>query len=482
MKKIFIVLMIFSAIYGFAQESTVTASKGGYAEVPAAKRPKPIDTKKAEAAKAKDDSPQDDEKKRQTIMYGMSSEISTLLDDLIKNDDPRYTNEIYDLFQTTKNPVIKEKILNYFTKVEDPCLEDFAVDLLNDPYDEKGDVVRATFQYVAAMKTKAAIPAVITLIEGENENYFNDAISCLGDIGGPKEAMFLAEYLDREDLSVAQRQTLMRVCGKMHAEETWGKLVDIIENEDENTFVRMYAAESIGMMKTEKSIPVLSRNFGATDPNLRQYIIKGIKNFPGNSEAENIIMQGIKDDHWRVRQEAIRAAKEMKLTSAVPFLIYRAKNDSEKVIKNDCYDSIAVLNTAEGNKFLIEQIQDKKASDTVKAKVVEVLLREGHAGEKEILELAESTVNDDKKKSLRYAIGKELAKYDNANFASICSKYLASKDPQTQSLGLDMYKKGKYSSAKVSVETIARDKKANPGNKKRAAKILGIEEETADAK
>ena len=353
MKKIFILLLIMSFSLVYAQEATVTASKGGYAEVPAAKRPKAMDKEKAQAAAAKDDSPEDDEKKRQTIRYGMSSEISGLLDDLIKNDDPRYTEEIYDLFQTTKNPVIKEKVLNYFAKIEDPCLEDFAVDLLNDPYDEKGDVVRATFQYVSAVKTKAAIPAVITLIEGENENYFNDAISCLGDIGGPEEAMFLAEYLDREDLSVAQRQTLMRVCGKMHAEETWGRLVDIIENDDENVFVRMYAAESIGMMKLDKSVPVLTRNFGATDPNLRQYIIKGIKNYPGNSEAENIIMQGIKDDHWRVRQESIRAAKEMKLTSAVPFLIYRAKNDSEKVIKNECLDSIAVLNTDEGNKFLI---------------------------------------------------------------------------------------------------------------------------------
>ena len=481
MKKIFILLLIMSFSLVYAQESTVTASKGGYAEVPAAKRPKAMDKEKAQAAAAKDDSPEDDEKKRQTIRYGMSSEISGLLDDLIKNDDPRYTEEIYDLFQTTKNPVIKEKVLNYFAKIEDPCLEDFAVDLLNDPYDEKGDVVRATFQYVSAVKTKAAIPAVITLIEGENENYFNDAISCLGYIGGPEEAMFLAEYLDREDLSVAQRQTLMRVCGKMHAEETWGRLVDIIENDDENVFVRMYAAESIGMMKLDKSVPVLTRNFGATDPNLRQYIIKGIKNYPGNSEAENIIMQGIKDDHWRVRQESIRAAKEMKLTSAVPFLIYRAKNDSEKVIKNECLDSIAVLNTDEGNKFLIGQLQDKKVSDAEKGKIVEVLLREGKAGEKEILELADSVVNDDKRKTLRYTIGKELAKYDNASFAPICQKYLSSKDPQTQSLGLDMYKKGKYSSAKVNVEAITLDKKANAGNKKRAEKILGITE-PVDAK
>jgi len=38
------------------------------------------------------------------------------MDDLLKNEDPRFTEEIYDLFQVTKSPVIKEKVLKYFTK------------------------------------------------------------------------------------------------------------------------------------------------------------------------------------------------------------------------------------------------------------------------------------------------------------------------------------------------------------------------------
>ena len=232
MKKIILFLLIFSLLgICFAQEvevidddtPSVVASKGGYAEVPPAKRPKPIDQEKAAAAAEKDETPQDEENNRNTIRYGVPSEISTLLDTLLKNDDPRFTEEIYDLFQVTKSSAIKEKVLKYFTKAEDPCLEDYAVDLLNDPYDESNAVVKATFQYISAVKTTAAIPAVITLIESENENYFNDAIAALGDIGGPEEAMFLVEYLERDDLSDAQRQTLMRNCGKMHAVQTNGR-------------------------------------------------------------------------------------------------------------------------------------------------------------------------------------------------------------------------------------------------------------------
>ena len=120
MKKIIFFLLIFSLLgFSFAQEveevevedsPSIAASKGGYAEVPPAKRPKAIDQEKAQAAAEKDETPEDEENNRNTIRYGLPSEIGNLLDTLLKNDDPRFTEEIYDLFQVTKSPVIKEKI------------------------------------------------------------------------------------------------------------------------------------------------------------------------------------------------------------------------------------------------------------------------------------------------------------------------------------------------------------------------------------
>lgn len=479
MKKLLILLCLFLSFSLYAQsaEEEIKASKGGISEIPAAKRPKPVDKEKAEKAAEKDESDKDFENKSNTIKYGVPSEISTLIDELIKNDDPRFTEEIYDVFQVSRNTIIKQKVLNYFKQLEDPCLEDYAVEVLNDPYDEKNDLVKACFQYVSAVKTKEAIPAVLALIESENDSYFNDAIAAIGEIGGPEEAMFLVEYLERDDLSDAQRQTLMRTCGKMHAIQTWDKVVEVAEDEDENLYVRMYAAEALGLMEKKESVPVLTALFSENDPNLRQYVIKGLSHFPDVIEAKQTIMQGIRDEHWRVRQEAIKTAKANNMTDTVPYLIYRAKNDSEKIIKEEAYATLAAVNTNEANEFLISQLQEKKLGDGTKKKIVEVLLKEGHAGEKEILELADECLKDDKRKDLRYAIGKELAKYENTAYDEICIKYLSSKDSTTQSLGLDIYKTNKFSSAVPVMRNIYADKKANSGVKNRIKKMLSIEED-----
>ena len=485
MKKIILFLLILCSInLCFAQEADaeVVATKGGISEIPNSKRPKPVDKEKAEKAAEKDESEKDFENKSNTIKYGVPSEISSLIDDLIKNDDPRFTEEIYDVFQVSKNTVIKQKVLNYFKQLEDPCLEDFAVETLNDPYEEKNDLVKACFQYVSAVRTKEAIPAVISLIESENDSYFNDAIATIGEIGGPSEAMFLVEYLERDDLSDAQRQNLMRTCGKMHAVQTWEKVVEVAEDEDENLYVRMYAAEALGLMEKKESVPILIELFTETDPNLRQYVIKGLSHFPDVVEAQQTIMQGIRDEHWRVRQEAIKTTKENLMKDSVPYLIYRAKNDSEKVIKEEAYTSLAAVNTDEANDFLVTQLGEKKVGDATKKKIVEVLLKEGNAGQKEILSLADECVKDDKRKDLRYAIGKELAKYQNSAYEDICLKYLASKDSTTQSLGLDIYKMNKFNSAEATMRAIYADKKANSGVKNRIKKMLSIEDEEADSK
>ena len=469
MKKYLVLLFLcFCVSFGMFSQS---------ASIPGPKRPKQIDVEKAKAAAEKDETAESEKEFRNTIKYGIPSEINELLDDLLKNEDPRFTNEIYDLFQVTKNNAIKEKILKYFTQLEDPCLEDYAVEILIDPYDTKNEIVKAVFQYVAKVKTKEAIDPVVELIKSENEDYFNDAISTIGEIGSEKEAVFLVEFLDRDDLSDAQRQTLMRTCGKMHAIETWEKIVEILEDTDENTFVRSYAAEAIGLMKKEESVPILVEQFSSTDPTLRQYVIKGLVNFPEIVDAKATLLQGIRDEHWKVRQESIRAVKELKLQESVPYLTYRIENETEKVIQNDSYSALAALNAPSGNEFLIEQLKNKKVSDAKKQKIVEVLLKEGNAGEKEILDLAKEVIKDDKRKSLRHAIGKELAKKPKESYEEVCLLYLESNDSTAQQLGIDMYKNKKFAAAEEKMKTIAKDKKANASVKSRIKKMLNIEDE-----
>jgi len=449
--------------------------KPGVSDVPEEKRPKKQDADKIK--ELEETYPDTRKENSDTLKYGMEDDIIELLDKLVKNEDVRFVDDVYDLFALTKNTAVREKILEYFTKLEDPCLEDFAVITLNDPYDEKNSTVSAVFKYVQAVKTVEAIPAVLTLLENEDEDYFNNCITTLGEIGGSEEAVYLTEYLDREDLTLGQRQQLVKVLGKIKAVETYDSLVEMAQDEDENTFIRMYASEAIGNMGKEEAVEILIKLYEDRDPKLRSYVIKGLANFKDNEEAKNTILEAIRDSHVSVRLEAIEASKKNDFKDAVPFMIYRLEKDKEDQIKKKCYTAIAELNTKEGNEYLIKQLTDKKVADTPKSRIATALLESNYAGIKEIIELAGETVKDDRRKQLRYALGKEFAKYKNPQFSDICKEYLASKDTATQGTGLDIYAKGRYSDVTPIVQNIVKEAAKNPSKKnanaEKAARILG---------
>jgi HEAT repeat protein len=449
--------------------------KPGLSDVPDEKRPEKQDKDKI---KELDETYPDTRKENaDTLKYGMEDDIVELLDKLVKNEDIRFTDEVYDLFQTTKNSLVREKILEYFTKLEDPCLEDYAVMILNDPYDEKNTTVGAVFKYIQTVKTVEAIPAVLTLLENEDEDYFNHCLTTLGEIGGAEEAVYLTQYLEREDLSLGQKQQLVKVLGKIKAVETYDALVEMAQDEDENTFIRMYASEAIGNMGKEDAVDILVKLYEDRDPKLRSYVIKGLACHKDNEEAKKTVLEAIRDSHVSVRLEAIDACVKNDYKEAVPFMIYRLEKDKEDAIKKKCYPAIAKLDTKEGNEYLIKQITDKKVADTPKSRIATALLENGDTGTKEIIELARETVKDDRRKQLRYALGKEFAKYKRSEFADICKDYLASKDTATQGTGLDIYAKGRYSSVTPDVQKIVTDAAKTPSKKnanaEKAARILG---------
>lgn len=444
------------------------------------KRPQKQDAEKI--AELDEEFPDTRKENADTLKFGMEDDIIELLNDFVKNEDIRFVDEVYDLFYVTKNIAVREKILEYFTKLKDPCLENFALEILDDPYEQKKSTVDAVFKYIQAVKTKEALPVVLKLVESEDENYFTNALTTLGEIGGSKEAVFLSEYLEREDLSLAQRQQLVKVLGKIKAVETYDKLVEMAQDEDENTFIRMYSAEAIGSMEKKEAVKVLVKLYEDTDPKLRCSVVKGLSNFKENDEAKKTVIEAIRDSHVTVRLEAIEACKKNDYKEAVPYLVYRLEKDKEDSVKKKCYPAIACLNTKEGNEYLVKLITDKKVADTPKSRVATALLEYNNAGTDEIIALARETLKDDRRKPLRYALGKEFAKYKRNEFSSICKDYLDSKDTATQGTGLDIYSKGRYPDVLPVVRQIILDAAKNPlkknANAEKAKKILGSSDST----
>jgi HEAT repeat protein len=414
------------------------------------------------------------EKRHMTLLYGLESDIITLLDTLIKEKDTSFSKDIFLVFEKTRNSAVKEKIFTYYRILKDYSLKDYALQVLQDPYDEKKQLVSSIFSYVSELEIKEAAPYITTLLKNESEDYFDMALSAIGRVGGPDDAVFLAEYLKTGDLSIARKQSLMRSLGQLQAVETWDSLVEIVKDEDENTFVRMYAAEAIGNMKKDESVDILVDLFSQQDVNLKTYAVKGLSNYTDN-KAVSVLLDAFKDNYYKVRLEAAYAAKKLLLTDAVPYLIYRSENDPETVVRYACYDALGSIKNEEAKDFLKKVLENTKINDTARARAGSVIL------ENNITDLYSSfkvvvisTLKDDKLKNLRYALGKEISKYEIIEFNDLCEEYLNHKDVATKGIGLDIYMRNRYPSLVSIVREIASNEKE--GSNQRKAK-LALEKE-----
>ena len=153
-------------------------------------------------------------------------------------------------------------------------------------------------------------------------------------------------------------------------------------------------------------------------------------------------------------------------------MIYRSKNDPENSVKYECYSALASIKADDGIDYLISVVKDKKLSETARAKAVTYLLENNiEKAYEPIFTVARTALKDDKLKNLRYSIGKDLAKYENPLFESICADYLAHKDIPTSGTGLDIFAKNKFSGLTDTVKKMAQDKKEN-ANRRKARQIL----------
>lgn len=415
------------------------------------------------------------EKRLEILDYGLDTEIISLLDTLEEEKNTEYNDEIKQVFDSSRNIEIKNRILDFFGSVSSDLVKDFAISVIDDPYDYRQSTIDAAYSYVKSLKIQEAAPLLRKLLDTENQEYQKKSISLLGEIGGPDDAAYLADYLSRP-IDEGTRQEIVIALGKLQAVDTWQTLSDIVADEDENTFTRMYAAEAIGKMNKSESVPVLAEAFLSENPNLRQYAVKGLSYY-NTPEAVNVILQGFRDSYYKVRIESAEAVKKQKIEEGIPFLIYRASNDPETVVKTSAFRCLTVFSgNTEVSDFFKESFLNEKNSDTIRIEAARGIIESDFSGSFSVVEtwILENLGNSRFIK-LIYEFTKLFSKKESTALEPLCKAYAGSKDVILQNFAMEMYTVNKFASVQPQIEVFAKNDQ-NPSLQKKAKKALGIED------
>ena len=419
------------------------------------------------------------EKARQALQYGLESEILEVVNKVDKQDFETLQGDFNRLFTETKSPAVREGLFGLYQKYENAQLTEDAVAVLKDYEAQQRALVKAALSYLAAVKpelTPALNEALQKILTQNTAEYGAETVAVLGEIGGDNEADFLADYYDSLIIDDAKqelilKQTIMAALEKLHSEDTRAFLLERAQDDTENVYVRSSAIAGLAKMGNPDIVPLLAEFFEEPTPQLREAAIRGAASFD-TDKTRSLILQGFKDSYYKVRLEALKTAQKTNMQEAAPYVLYRAKYDPTDAVRFAAVETLAVLNTAEGNTWLAETFRDAKKSEKLRVTILSAVLKHNSAALAADLDtVVLATVTDSKQKKLRYEFGKEIAKIENAATAEICKAFLQSDDVLTKSIGLDMFKTNAPADARALVEAIAQDEKQG-ALRRRAQRLL----------
>jgi HEAT repeat protein len=325
-----------------------------------------------------------EEERLDTIRYGTETEIVALIKTLRDEKDYYLNDELAQLMETTRNRNILSGVFSFFGEQNQTGLEERAIRVINERDYEANETVLAAVNYLGTVKSPDGAGSLKTLINEGESRFMGAAFRALGQIGGAltktdREAgdgvadYLIHYYLNRSPPDENRRDIIISL-GETGSFEGVSFLAELAANEEERAVLRMAALEALAKIGDIRGLDAILAAVSSEDPNVRSTAVSALGPFSGK-QVENTILESFRDSYYRTRIGAAQAARERKLTEAVPYLRYRAERDEVPAVKDEAIRALGAIANQEAVAALDSLFEERKNPDRVRILAAEMLIQ-----------------------------------------------------------------------------------------------------------
>lgn len=420
----------------------------------------PMDEEEPAGAEAEAEEEPLIEQWRETLLYGIDSQVEDLLPVLSSNNVTRLNDEVETLLQSSLNPRLRASIFEFFMEMDADVAIEEAIGILEYHRDERPELVRATLSYLRNGDFELppeAVDAVRPIAADPYSGFTAEAARVLGEKGGEGEVEALVGALE-EAADDELRGQLILALGDIGAPAAVDTLMEIARNDDEARLIRGYAADSLGRIGDPRALDVLKEMVSAEDAIARAYAVSALSRFD-DPETEPTLMAALRDSVWRVRQFALQGVARNGITEAVPAVIYKAEQDPEERVRSEAFATLVQLGTGEATSFVEEYLLDSDNPMNSRLAAAAALIEHDLSGSIDVLEEAAESEWSVAQSRLLGFIARELSRKEDEALAELYSKFLTHPDPAVQVFGLRGIGRNRILRLKTKVE-----EKSDEGN------------------
>lgn len=419
----------------------------------------------------------EEEQRLDTIHYGTEMEIAALIQTLKSENTDYLDDELITLMQSTRNRTILSGVFSFFGDRDKAGLEARAIQAIEGRDEEANDTVLGAINYLGKVKAAAAIPAIEALLDTEERRFMGAAFRALGRVSGGQAgvATYLLDYYTNRNPGDEHRGEIITALGETGSNEGVTFLADIIVNKEERAVLRMAALAALS--KIGDGLDAILQAVSAEDPNVRASAIAALGPFSGK-QVDDTILESFRDSFYRTRIGAAEAAGKRKLTSAIPYLRFRAENDEVPTVKDAAIRALGAIETNEAIGVLESLFTNRKHPDRVRLLAAEMLITNdaGAYADTVIIELDEAKGKN--QTALYNGFLKVLGSAKTRTIEDLARRFFTSGGLIEKSYALDMTANNEFRSLAPEVRALIQDKNSSLTRKaKNTLQKLGLPEE-----
>jgi HEAT repeat protein len=316
------------------------------------------------------------ERWRETLLYGIDSEVSPILEQIEQSGVTELDELIVERFGATRSDDLRTAIVEHFTERESNALADAAEALLLSDTNTllDGDLLRASAEYLSRTADRSSpelLARYADIAEDGDLLAATVAIDAIGRDGGPDAVALLLdlyEHLQTTDL----RAAVIRALGETGSPDALPLLTTLAADEFQESSLRQYAAESLGKIGAEESLPLLTELLSADDSLVRAYATYAL-GFYETDEARARLEEALRDSFWRVRVAALQGLAEQGGADALAAVAYKARRDPERPVREEAIKTLARISADDSIDVLRELAASPRVAQTERILAVEKL-------------------------------------------------------------------------------------------------------------
>jgi HEAT repeat protein len=452
-KRFLIGLLIASAAF----HSSAQAAEGTYASgttavaggATAASGVAPADQSADEAAKK-------EQKRRDTILYGIDAEIIELLKTLGAEKEVKYEAELLALLEKSRGSKLRGSLLDFFALLDLKGAEASALSILEARDGQDAALVSSALSYLAAIKSVGALPLARDLMKEEDKKLLPLVIRLMGRAGGAAEEETILAWFEGDTATDETRIDAIRALGDIGSTKAAARLATLAADPEGKKASRIYACEALGKIRDDATIPSLVKAANGIDPNVRAAAVAALRYF-SSAESDAALVEALRDSFPAARIEACKGIASRGLASALPFLRYKASSDPDKGVRSEGLRSLAALG-GEAFAFLRERMNDKNEDPSLRVLCFGLLARKDPEASMEAMKARLSAEGASKDRGLYTALAREISGAGDALGAGPLARLLlADADYLIRVAGVEWIRKSKALDFKPELERLSKD-------------------------